>query len=297
MQRLRGILARGLHLGGTRRHTNTQARRLITRRSQVQILPPLLRKGPGRGPFLCSLRPWRARFLAPPAGGLRTNTARTARARTRPKLMLGCNGETACAARPAELRCSPWWSRGPRLKARRLEIELGYRLAAARREAAEDERLTLLEQLYDPVSRRRRALVEQGWRCLEVGAGRGSMAVWLAEQVGPAGQVVVTDIDTRYLQRLDLPNLEVLQHNILDDSLEVLGPGSFDLVCSRLTLFHLVGRQEVAIRQMTECLRPGGWLIDEDADWGTAAPIDPTHSLYGGYQRVWRNGDWWTSRG
>jgi hypothetical protein len=32
------------------------------------------------------------------------------------------------------------------------------------------------------------------------------MAVWLAEQVGPAGQVVVTDIDTRYLQRLDLPN-------------------------------------------------------------------------------------------
>ena len=211
--------------------------------------------------------------------------------------MLGCNGETACAARPAELRCSPWWSRGPRLKARRLEIELGYRLAAACREAAEDERLTLLEQLYDPVSRRRRALVEQGWRCLEVGAGRGSMAVWLAEQVGPAGQVVVTDIDTRYLQRLDLPNLEVLEHNILDDSLEVLGPGSFDLVCSRLTLFHLVGRQEVAIRQMTECLRPGGWLIDEDADWGTAAPIDPTHSLYGGYQRVWRNGDWWTSRG
>ena len=26
---------------------------------------------------------------------------------------------------------------------------------------------------------------------------------------------------------------------------------------------------------MTKCLRPGGWLIDEDADWGTAAPVDP----------------------
>jgi ubiquinone/menaquinone biosynthesis C-methylase UbiE len=185
------------------------------------------------------------------------------------------------------------WSQGVEA----LEIAPRYRLAAAGREAAEDERLSLLEQLYDPVSRRRRALVEPGWRCLEVGAGRGSMAVWLAEQVGPAGQVVVTDIDTRYLQQLDVPNLEVLEHNILDDSLEVLGPGSFDLVCSRLTLFHLVGRQDVAIRQMTECLRPGGWLIDEDADWGTAAPIDPTHSLYDDYQRVWRNGDWWTSRG
>jgi SAM-dependent methyltransferase len=178
-----------------------------------------------------------------------------------------------------------------------LDVEPGYRLAAAGRAGAEDERLTLLEQLYDPVSRRRRALVGRGWRCLEVAAGRGSMAVWLAGQVGPAGHVVATDIDTRYLQRLELPNLEVLEHNILEDPLEALGPGSFDLVCSRLTLFHLVGRQEEAIRQMTKCLRPGGWLIDEDADWGTAAPVDPAHPLYDGYRRAWRDGDWWTSRG
>jgi SAM-dependent methyltransferase len=188
---------------------------------------------------------------------------------------------------------SPWRSRGG---AEALDIESGYRLAAAGREAAEDERLTLLEQLYDPVSQRRRALVQRGWRCLEVAAGRGSMAVWLAEQVGPEGHVVATDIDTRYLQRLELPNLEVLEHNILEDPLEALGAGSFDLVCSRLALFHLVGRQE-AIRQMTMCLRPGGWLIDEDADWGTAAPVDPAHPLYDGYRRVWRDGDWWTSRG
>jgi SAM-dependent methyltransferase len=175
--------------------------------------------------------------------------------------------------------------------------ESRYRLAAAGRAAAEEERLTLLEQLYDPVSRRRRALVERGWRCLEVAAGRGSMAVWLAEQVGPAGQVVATDIDARYLQRLELPNLEVLEHNILEDPLEALGSGSFDLVCSRLALFHLVGKQEQAIRQMTKCLRPGGWLIDEDADWGTAAPVDPAHRLYDGYRRAWRDGGWWTSRG
>jgi ubiquinone/menaquinone biosynthesis C-methylase UbiE len=136
------------------------------------------------------------------------------------------------------------------------DIESGYRLAAAGREAAEDERLTLLEQLYDPVSQRRRAPVEPGARCLEVAAGRGSMAVWLAEQVGPEGHVVATDIDTRYLERVDLPNLEVVEHNILEDPLEALGAGSFDLVCSRLALFHLVGRQEQAIRQMTQCLRP-----------------------------------------
>ena len=175
--------------------------------------------------------------------------------------------------------------------------EPGYRLAAAGREAAEAERLDLLEQIYDPVSRRRRGLVQPGWRCLEVGGGRGSMAAWLAEKVGPAGHVVATDIDLGYLRQLDLPNLEVVEHNILEDPLEPLGPGSFDLVCSRLMLFHLVDRQELAIRQMVKCLRPGAWLVDEDADWGTAAPVDPSHPLYAGYHDAWRDGDWWTVRG
>jgi SAM-dependent methyltransferase len=144
----------------------------------------------------------------------------------------------------------------------------GYRLAASGRESAEDERLALLEHIFDPASRRRRALVQPGWRCLEVGAGRGSMAVWLAEQVGPTGHVVATDVDVRYLERLKLPNLEIRQHNILDDSIEALGP-SFDMVSSRLMLFWLAGRQENAIRRMAQCLRPGGWLVDEDGDWGT----------------------------
>ena len=170
-------------------------------------------------------------------------------------------------------------------------------MAAAGREAAEDERLGLLEQIYDPVSRRRRVLVQPGWRCLEVAGGRGSMAVWLADKVGPTGHVVVSDIDVGYLRRLDVPNMEVVEHNILEDPLEPLGPGSFDLVCSRLTLFHLVGRQELAIKQMVKCLRPGGWLIDEDADWGTIAPVDPSHPLYAGYHDAWRDGDWWTVRG
>jgi SAM-dependent methyltransferase len=178
-----------------------------------------------------------------------------------------------------------------------LDVAAGYRLAAAGREVAEDERLTLLEQIFDPLSRRRREMVQPGWRCLEVGAGRGSMAVWLAEQVGSSGHVVATDIDVSYLERLNGPNLEVVQHDILEDSLEPLDPGSFDLVCSRLMLFHLVGRQDTAIARMARCLRPGGWLIDEDADWGTPGPVDPLHRLYQGFQDAWRNGDWWASRG
>src|SRR6516164_2243475 len=105
--------------------------------------------------------------------------------------------------------------------------EPGYRLAANGRAQAEDERLDLLEQLFDPGSRRRLERARPGWRCLMVGAGRGSMAVWLAERVGPAGQVVATDIDCRYLDRLDLPNLQVVRHNIVEDPLASLGPRSF----------------------------------------------------------------------
>jgi SAM-dependent methyltransferase len=140
-------------------------------------------------------------------------------------------------------------------------------------------------------------MVQPGWRCLEIGAGRGSMAVWLAEQVGPSGHVVATDIDVGYRERLDLPNLEVVQHDILEDSLEPLDPGSFDLVCSRLMVFHLVGRHDTAIARMAQCLRPGGCLIDEDADWGTPGPVDPSHPLYQDFHRAWRNGDWWVARG
>jgi SAM-dependent methyltransferase len=178
-----------------------------------------------------------------------------------------------------------------------LDLGPGYRLAARGRQEAEDDRLAVLEQLFDPLSRRRRELVQPGWRCLEVGAGRGSMAVWLAERVGENGQVVATDIDVTYLKRLKLPNLDLRQHNILDDPLDALGPGSFDLVCSRLLLYWLAGKQEAAIRRMVECLRPGGWLVDEDGDWGTVAPVDPSHPHYAPYHRAWRGGDWLASRG
>ena len=55
----------------------------------------------------------------------------------------------------------------------------------------ERERLRLLGQLMDPMTtgRLERLRVGRGWRCLEVGAGDGSVARWLAGLVGPEGQV------------------------------------------------------------------------------------------------------------
>jgi tRNA A58 N-methylase Trm61 len=51
----------------------------------------------------------------------------------------------------------------------------------------ERERLAMLTQVADPISTRRLTElgVEPGWRCLEAGAGDGSVARWLADRVGP----------------------------------------------------------------------------------------------------------------
>ena len=42
-------------------------------------------------------------------------------------------------------------------------------------------------------------------------------------------------------------------------------PGGFDLVHARLVLVHVTDRAE-ALRRMVGALRPGGWLLLEDAD-------------------------------
>lgn len=104
--------------------------------------------------------------------------------------------------------------------------------------------------------------IAQGWRCLEVGGGGGSIATWLAARVGPSGRVIVTDIDPRYLESWKLPNLEVRRHDIVDDSLP---KASFDLIHARLVLMHLPERERVLARLVT-ALKPGGWLVDEEFD-------------------------------
>jgi ubiquinone/menaquinone biosynthesis C-methylase UbiE len=75
-----------------------------------------------------------------------------------------------------------------------------------------------------------------------VGGGGGSITEWLCQQVGPRGQVVATDINTRFLEALDYPNLEVRHHDILADELE---PAAFDLVHVRFVLMHLAEPRRV----------------------------------------------------
>lgn len=125
-------------------------------------------------------------------------------------------------------------------------------------------RLRLLEHCYDPATARRlQALgVARGWRCLELGAGGGSIAEFLCREVGPEGRVTAVDIDTRFLDEIDAPNLEVLRSDVTIDQLP---EETFDLVHCRALLMHLPDRDRV-VDAMVAALRPGGWLLVEEGD-------------------------------
>jgi ubiquinone/menaquinone biosynthesis C-methylase UbiE len=128
-------------------------------------------------------------------------------------------------------------------------------------------RFDSLEQLYDvPTIRFLEATgITTGWHCLEVGGGSGSIANWLAQRVGPTGHVLVTDIDPRFLTRLDAgaqSNLEIRQHDIGADPLP---EQAFDLIHARLVLIHVPTPQQ-ALKRMVAALKPDGWIVIEDFD-------------------------------
>ena len=135
----------------------------------------------------------------------------------------------------------------------------------------ERARLAALEAVFDPHSRGAILATEpkQGWRCLEVGAGGGSIAEWLCSVVGPEGAVVATDLETKFIAAIESPTLEVREHNIVTDPLE---RGAFDLIHSRAVLIHLPERDEV-FQRLVDSLKPGGWLVLVSADFSTVRAV------------------------
>ncbi|MCW4039834.1 MAG: methyltransferase domain-containing protein [Candidatus Bathyarchaeota archaeon] len=83
---------------------------------------------------------------------------------------------------------------------------------------------------------------------------------------------MATDIDMRFLRRINAPNLEIRQHDILADNLET---NHYDLVHCRKILHHL-SEPEKALKRMADAVRPGRWLLAEEDDWGSMLSADVT---------------------
>jgi 2-polyprenyl-3-methyl-5-hydroxy-6-metoxy-1,4-benzoquinol methylase len=125
----------------------------------------------------------------------------------------------------------------------------------------EQERLHLVEEEQDPATT---ALLERlglapDWHCLEVGAGAGSIAHWLADRCGD-GRVVAVDRKSQQLDGDGWPNLEIVEADI---TTVAFPSASFDLVHARAVLTH-VRERETMIARMTSWLRPAGWFVVTD---------------------------------
>ncbi len=138
-------------------------------------------------------------------------------------------------------------------------------------------RFDALATLFDPSTVRHveRLGVRPGWRCWEAGAGGPSVPTWLADRVGPEGYVVATDLDTSWLAGDAAgAGYHVLAHDVTGAP----PPGGpFDLVHARLVLVHVPERAR-ALATLVAALRPGGWLLLEDADPSLQPRLCPDES-------------------
>ncbi|WP_030775313.1 class I SAM-dependent methyltransferase [Streptomyces sp. NRRL F-2664] len=153
----------------------------------------------------------------------------------------------------------------------------------------ERERIALIGEVFDPYTRRRITDLGllPGRRCLDVGAGPGTVAAWLADQAGPDGEVIALDRDTSLLNEAAHSGVQIWHadvHTATDD--ELPKPG-FDLVHARLTLCHLPQRQEVLSR-LVSWLAPGGHLIVSDVinTMAAASPQPAVRTLTQAYDHA-----------
>ncbi len=116
----------------------------------------------------------------------------------------------------------------------------------------------------------RRAGMREGWQVIDCGCGPiGGLAV-MAEMVGPAGRVVGVDFSEPAIQRarsvvaaLQLGNVEVFAGDIHELGAAAVG-GPFDLAYTRLFLMHQPDPVRT-LSQIARLLRPGGWVVAQEA--------------------------------
>jgi ubiquinone/menaquinone biosynthesis C-methylase UbiE len=116
----------------------------------------------------------------------------------------------------------------------------------------------------------RRVGMQEGWRAIDCGCGPiGGLAV-MAEMVGPGGRVVGVDFSEPAIERarsvvaaLELGNVELFAGDIHEIGPAAVG-GPFDLAYTRFFLMHQPDPVRT-LSQIARLLRPGGWIVAQEA--------------------------------
>lgn len=139
---------------------------------------------------------------------------------------------------------------------------------------AEYDRLDLMSKILDPQTRA--ALLNlglrEGWRCLELGGGNGSITEWLCDKVGNAGAVTSVDINPRMIELIGAENLIVRQADLRTADLP---DGPYDLVMCRAMLHQIADYAPAILTKMAAAVKPGGWLFACEPDFNLARTCEP----------------------
>ena len=108
---------------------------------------------------------------------------------------------------------------------------------------------------------------------MELGAGAGSVATWMADAVGPTGTVTAVDRDTSQLSALrSRHGVTVIEDDLITMSFPET---TFDIIHSRSVLMHVDDADDV-VAKLVPALRPGGAVLFEEADGAPATTaVDP----------------------
>jgi len=132
-----------------------------------------------------------------------------------------------------------------------LVLELGLRNDVYRRPLA-----TALDRLG----------LQEGWRCVDVGAGGGDVSVALAALVGREGRVYAVDSDPRARDEVASAAAAAGAGQVLaitQAAEDLLLPEAVDLAFCRFLLLHVVDPCAV-LRRMAGAVRPGGWVVAQE---------------------------------
>jgi ubiquinone/menaquinone biosynthesis C-methylase UbiE len=121
--------------------------------------------------------------------------------------------------------------------------------------------------------------IQPGGVVLDVGCGPGTDTIALAQLVGPTGQVVGIDFNATFLaqadERADQAGVRSwVSHQHADATNLPFEANTFDACRSERLLQHLL-HPEQAVAEMVRITRPGGWIVINDADWGTLSIDTP----------------------